>query len=342
MSKKARTIIIWCVILILVGCIVFINYMQNRTIYNDGYAVGNTAGNLYNGGLFCENGGKVFFSNPEDDHKLYVMDPDGSNAKKLCDDVASYINADENYVYYVRYNGSNDVALSFLKVATNSLCRISRDGGDVTILDDDPCLYASLVGIYVYYIHYDKQEASTLYRVRIDGSEREQISKTPYKTCSVENGCIYFNEEENNHNLMCLDTSGNSISTLYECVCYEPVMQNGIVYYMDGENDYGITRVDLSYATPVTVVPDRVDCYCVYEDGIFYQKNDGDPTGIYWCDRNGENEKLVMEGTFTSIHTSSQFLYFYDFSNDSICYEMPLTDLSEPASACSRFSPEHP
>ena len=324
MKKKTRTFFIWLLILLVIGSIDLLNYMGSRTIYNDGYVVGNTTGNLYNGGLFCESNGQIFFSNPKDGHKLYVMDSDGSNVKKLCDDVASYINADENYVYYVRNNGSNDVSLSFLQIATNSLCRITRDGKKVTILDDAPCLYASLVGNYVYYIHYDDKEASTLYRVRIDGSEREQISKVPYKTCAVDNGFVYFNEEEYNHNLMAMDTTSNNISTLYECVCYEPTVMDGIAYYMDGERDYGITRVDLSYATPATVVPDRVDCYNIYEDGIFYQKNAGDASGIYHCNLDGSNEELIMEGTFTSIHTTSNMLYFYDFNNDSICYQMPM------------------
>ena len=324
MKKKTRTFFIWLLILLVIGSIALLNYMGSRTIYNDGYVVGNTTGNLYNGGLFCESNGQIFFSNPKDGHKLYVMDSDGSNVKKLCDDVASYINADENYVYYVRNNGSNDVSLSFLQIATNSLCRITRDEKKVTILDDAPCLYASLVGNYVYYIHYDDKEASTLYRVRIDGSEREQISKVPYKTCAVDNGFVYFNEEEYNHNLMAMDTTSNNISTLYECVCYEPTVMDGIAYYMDGERDYGITRVDLSYATPATVVPDRVDCYNIYEDGIFYQKNAGDASGIYHCNLDGSNEELIMEGTFTSIHTTSNMLYFYDFNNDSICYQMPM------------------
>ena len=65
---------------------------------------GNTAGNLYNGGLFCEYDGTVYFSNPSDGGKLYSMSPDGSNLAKLCDDTVSYINADEHYLYYVRNN----------------------------------------------------------------------------------------------------------------------------------------------------------------------------------------------------------------------------------------------
>ena len=65
-----------------------------KTKMNQGYVNGNTASNLYNGGLFCEYNDVIFFSNPSDGGKLYSMDSNGNNLKKLTDDVATYINAD--------------------------------------------------------------------------------------------------------------------------------------------------------------------------------------------------------------------------------------------------------
>ena len=51
-----------------------------RDRYNDGYVNGNTAGNLYNEGYFCEKDGIVYFANPADNYCLYSMNPDG----KMC------------------------------------------------------------------------------------------------------------------------------------------------------------------------------------------------------------------------------------------------------------------
>lgn len=166
MKKKISIIIAVIVIIALIAAAAIFHYLSNRTHFNEGYVNGNTAGNLYNGGLFCEYDGTVYFSNPSDGGKLYSMSPDGSNLAKLCDDTVSYINADEHYLYYVRNNpGATGAALSFLSVNTDSLCRIDREGGDdsVLILDSAPCLYASLYGNYIYYIRYDESEGSTLY-----------------------------------------------------------------------------------------------------------------------------------------------------------------------------------
>ena len=159
------------------------------------------------------------------------MNPDGSDMKKLSDDTVSYINADDHYVYYVRNNKSEDTNFSFLNFGTNSLCRINRDGGRVTILDDDPSLYAGLYGNYIYYIHYDKETASTLYRIKIDGTKKEQVSKFPYKTCSSNGQYMYFNGENDSHSLLQLDTADNSVATLYSCTCYEPVSYTHLDVY---------------------------------------------------------------------------------------------------------------
>ena len=145
-KRKKQLFITIAIILILIAVFCLIHFL-NRTKMNSGYVNGNSAGNLYNGGLFCESNGTVFFSNPSDNHRLYSMNPDGSDMKKLSDDTVSYINADDHYVYYVRNNKSEDTNFSFLNFGTNSLCRINRDGGRVTILDDDPSLYAGLYGI---------------------------------------------------------------------------------------------------------------------------------------------------------------------------------------------------
>ena len=58
-------------------------YSSGRTYLNDEELVGNTAGNIYNGGLFCERDGRIYFSNDNDDGSLYVMNSNSTNFKKL-------------------------------------------------------------------------------------------------------------------------------------------------------------------------------------------------------------------------------------------------------------------
>ncbi len=92
------------VILLAAGCVFLYRYI-NRIRYNDGYVNGNTAGNLYNEGYFCEKDGIVYFANPADNYCLYSMNPDGTNIKKLEDQSVSYINVDDHYIYYCKLKG---------------------------------------------------------------------------------------------------------------------------------------------------------------------------------------------------------------------------------------------
>ena len=57
--KKKIFKILFVIIIILAIVYICISRYNNKTKYNDGYVNGNTAGNLYNAGLFCENDGKV-------------------------------------------------------------------------------------------------------------------------------------------------------------------------------------------------------------------------------------------------------------------------------------------
>ena len=101
MKKIWKWLLFVLVILLAAGCVFLYRYI-NRIRYNDGYVNGNTAGNLYNEGYFCEKDGIVYFANPADNYCLYSMNPDGTNIKKLEDQSVSYINVDDHYIYYCK------------------------------------------------------------------------------------------------------------------------------------------------------------------------------------------------------------------------------------------------
>ena len=112
MKKYIKPIIAVLVLALIISGIA-INILSSRVKYNTTYVNGNTSGNLYNAGLFCESNGTIFFANPDDKYSLYSMDITGGNLKKLSKDTATYINADDNYVYYVRNNEKENTDYSF-------------------------------------------------------------------------------------------------------------------------------------------------------------------------------------------------------------------------------------
>ena len=68
--KRKTKLIIAIIIILAISLILYLKF-YNRTRFNDSYVNGNLSGNLYNEGLFCENGGTIFFSNADGGGRLY-------------------------------------------------------------------------------------------------------------------------------------------------------------------------------------------------------------------------------------------------------------------------------
>lgn len=324
--KKALKIIIPVILVLGVAGYFFYRYKSQQTIFNDTYVNGNLGGNLYNDGLFCEHGDYIYFSNPNDGYTLYSMTKDGKDVKKLADDIASFINADDNYVYYVRNNlgGDGGGDFSFLRFNTNSLCRLKLKNKEITILDPDPSLYASLIENYIYYIHYDEEHGSTFNRVKIDGTEKETLNKNPYYTCSTNGQYLYYNGLEKDHNIYQLDTANGSSKMLYQGNCWMPVMYNNEIFFMDCDNNYALCSLRMGETQPFVLVDQRIEMFNVYGNYIYFQTNDlNGNAALCRVNINGSDMRVIRNGNHRNIHITSDTVYFREFGDDKTIYQMP-------------------
>lgn len=319
---KKKTIIYFILAAVLLCAVVFLLQKSKETVMNDTYVNGNTAGNLYNGGYFCEWNGTIFFSNPNDSGKLYSMDSNGGNLKKIVDDVPTYINVDEDYIYYARSNSSDNLDFSFGTVNQNALVRIDHKGNKVLVLDDEPSIYAALLGNYIYYIHYEQEEASTLYKVRIDGEEREKVMSDPVFTCSTDGQYFYYNGMYTDGDIHKYDTATNSTSVVYEGNCYKPIVTENDVYYIDGDNNYALVHTNLTYGNPTYVTTDSVDAYNVYGSYIYYQRYDKDGSALCMIKNDGTDFRVIEEGDFCDIHVTSHYIFFREYHSGSMYYAL--------------------
>lgn len=324
MKNIKRFFIPAAIVLVIAGYFIFY-FFSTRTHWNDTFVNGNTAGNLYNNGIFCEYNGTVYFSNPADHHYLYSMNTDGSGVKKLYEDIASFINADDHYVYYVRNNINKDTKFAFLLFNTNSLCRYDLKSKKVKVLDTAPSIYASLIGNYLYYIHYDTETASTLYRIKIDGSDMEQVDKNPYFTCSANGQYLYYNGIAKDHNIYQMDTDSGISQTICQGNYWMPSADNENIYFLDCLNNYSLVKLSRSQSEPVPVVNDRIECYNVYGNTIYFQKNNLNGDAAFCSvSTDGSNYRVILEGNYTNINVTSQYVYFSEAGDEDTVYQMPL------------------
>lgn len=322
MGKKIKIILPILALILIVGGIFFTRYL-NRTRFPQNEQVGNSPGNLFNKGVFCERNGIVFFSNPKDNFSLYSMDSAGTHFKKISSDVCAYINADDYYVYYTRNNKSQKADFSFLNIQNYSLCRVNHDGKKELILDSEPCLYSSQFKDYIYYIHYSKETASTLYKVSIDGTDQKQVKNEPILPCSKSGTKLYYTGVTKDHSIYCLDTSTDTSTLVYNGNSYNPIIVGSYAFIMDPDNNYSLARIDLSSGEKKIISSDRLDCFNVYGNTIYYQKSSTTDPGLYRIDLDGNNAEKIIDGIYNTINITSRYVYFYSYKNDKTCYMTP-------------------
>ena len=307
---------------LLIGIFIFSKYI-NRTKFPADYLVGNSSGNLYNKGLFCERDGRVFFSNPNDNFSLYSMDSNGTNLTKLSSDQVAYLNVDDHYIFYTRSNASIKSDFAFLNIQNYSLCRLQKNGKKEVVLDADPCLYSSQYKNEIYYIHYDKKTASTLYKVSIDGKNKQPVSKYPILPISRNNQKLYYAGTESDHFLHYIDTQTGNSGIAYNGNCFNPIVVDNIVYFMDIDENYALAKVDLSTGIKTIITKDRLDCFNIYGTTLYYQHSSETEPAFYRIQTDGSKREKIADGNYTNINITSRYVYFYDFKSTTTCFFTP-------------------
>lgn len=326
MSDKTKVIVILSVLFIVLGGVLGIGSLQEYLRRNPEDTVGNTAGNLNNGGYFCQVGEKVFFANSYDGGKLYTMNVDGTEIKKLSDAPVSQLNADENYVYYYSNDVASTAGLGGFSVRLLGIYRANYKGKKAKCLEQVNCGNVILVGNNLYYQRYADKSTTTLQKMNVHSKESEAVFNFPANPVAVYGGRIYYNGVVDDHNLYCYDLTTGSDSLVFTGnVCY-PDAEGDYIYYMDADNDYQLCRYDMAAGESQTLTTDRIDQYLVCGNYIFYQKNGETDAALKFMYTDGSDAQVLAEGNYTDLNATTQYLYFREFGDDTVTYQIALND----------------
>lgn len=306
------------ILLLTAGCgLGIFVYLSTRTVWNTDHAIGNLPGNLNNEGLFCEDGDIIYFSNPKDDGSLYSMNQEGTEFKKIHEDKVSSINVTKEYLIYVRGNHERDKnAGNFFNFNNVGIYRIRKKNPDnIKQLYNDPAGVAGLYGNYIYYQHYNTETNLEFYRVKLDGSEEEKLSTEPILPASFENGHLYYNGVDSDHNIHSLNLNSSQVSDLAFGNYFSILFQNGSIYYLDLSENYAIGRMDADGSNPELLVTDRCSFFNLSPDGryLYYQIDGTDHNRLEQLDLATMEEKTILEGDFCKLNVTSRYLFFQDY-----------------------------
>lgn len=311
------------IILVVLTAIAFISiwlYSYNRTFFSKEGETGNTSGNIYNGGLFCEQDGKIYFSNDFDDGCLYVMNSDCSKIKKVHDDKAVYINADENYIYYVRANNTREnISGSILMFNNTGVYRINRNGDNIKAITGNPGSYLTLKDNIIYFQLYDVNKGLFLYRYQIDGKMERLLLEDAVIPAAVIDNSLYYAGFTADHNINKLDLLSFTTDTLYEGNFAYPIFEGEYIYYIDIEKDYKIYRMNADGSDKTVMVDEPCSTYNITNSGkfLYYQIDDLDNSRICRLNLETMESETILEGNYKQIHVTQNFVFFKDFDNSN-------------------------
>ncbi len=322
MNKKVIIIVI-CMVLFITGIIVSWKYLSVIPD-NTPETIGNTAGNLNNHGIFCEDNSIVYFSNPYDNDYLYSMNQDGSDKKLILDVPVEYINSAGDYLYYYQKDVTASKAVFGLAGNMHGVYQLKKNGDkQATCLDRSVSGIISLIGNNIYYQHYNVDEGMALYQVSIKDSKGILVSPKIVNPSCVIDGNIYYPDMDNAFYMNVFNTTSLTSSLFVSERVYNPAYANGYIYYMNVADNYSLYRYNSTEGINEKLTNDRVDTFNILGNFIYYQKNDAQNPELKRMGIDGANPETVASGNYTNINMTSAYTYFQAFDSTTPLYRTP-------------------
>ncbi len=330
---KGKIIAVIAALILLSGAAIGVAAYRNRMVWNQEGAVGNTSGNLLNGGLFCEGGGRIYFSNPMDDGNLYSMDMECGDFKKVYEDKAVEINYAGSYLVYSRKNYQKEsVNGEMFAFNTRGLYRLQLNNKKTTCFYDGSMGVVSLCGNDIFYQHYTDKDGIQLYGVRLNGEKHELKADDSMNPSAIDQQKIYYASDTETGtfawNTVTGEKTGISGRNYYGCV-----LSGNSLYTLDLENGYKIVRMGLDGSQPEIVVDEMCSLFNVSEDGdyIYYQVDDGKNARLECKNLDNGKVALIREGNYNRLHLAGAYLFFakYDAENFYMAAVNDLTNVKK-------------
>lgn len=297
---------------------------SGRVIPNTEGAVGNSACNLYNGGLFCADDKRIYFSNLKDGGSLYSMSKDLSDFEYMQEDTAGYINNTSNYVVYSRLNYTrNDSVKHVLQFSYSGIYRVTKKGshsiGGIYSYDVGS---VGLIGNEVYYQKHEKDGNMNLYRAGLDGKNDELLLEEKIVPGTLTSSKIYYAGAEDDHYIYSFDPDSKQKVVIYKGNCYQPALIGGNIYFISLSKNYNIAKIDEYGQNPTILVEEKCTFYNVTPDEqyVVYQIDDGKNNRLEMMNLSTFEKTVIKKGDYNDINIIDDKVFFREFGTDEVYY----------------------
>lgn len=256
--------------------------LVSNHISKPGINVGNTEGNIINGGLATQQNDWVYYFQYDtsitgpyqpNNSSIYKMKLDGSNKTKLITAYGSDLNIKGDWLYYINNNDKK-------------IYKVKTDGSSNQRLSNETVLYDMIiVGDLIYVL----DEYSSIMIYNLDGSYHGILWGSP-RDFVVYGNSIYFTHIGDNDSIWRTGSSNDKLNN--EPSYYINVYGNNI-YFIDSENN--ICRISTSGGYKTLIGNDKVAPLTSFlvDDGWIYYSNTNDGGKLYKMKLDGSSKVKV-------------------------------------------------
>ncbi len=330
MNKKMKTVFICILITAILTIVILLFKINSRLPENPSDHAGNTAGNLYNRGLFVETEDTIYFANPADSYRLYRMDKSLENIERVTKDSVEYLNRDasSDYLYYARINyRQNTLGTTAFDLLSTGIYRIKLQSSDIFRLYDSSCGAVLLAGNQLLYQAHGEDGSYDL--CALPTNEKRPVSTLlttdPILPVSFFGGLAYYSGVGADHYLYACSPETNTSRTIAEINCYLPIAAAGGVFFLSVPHNYALFFLPDNSDTAILLAENRISSYNLSADQttLFYQIDNGRNNRLCRYDIASETETILLEGDYKNLNTVSDYLFFTDFSETNCyCYDI--------------------
>jgi len=326
MNKRLKNILITVIVICILVIAVLLIKINSRLPENPPDYVGNTAGNIYNRGLFAEDDTYIYFANLADNFRLYRATHDLEDIVCLHRDSVEYLNpdAESHFIYYSRINyrhntSGNDV----FDIFDTGIYRLQIKKEALTRLYPEACGAVLLGGNTLFYQVHGDDGNYDLYSVPVDTeNEKAALLTSDYiAPANFKDGYLYYAGVTDDHSLYALLPEAGNTSRVAEIDCYQPIVTSEGTYFLSQVHDYSLFYLPNTSDTATLISDERISAYNLSKDGrtLFYQVDDGKNNRLCRYDISSQKITELVSGDYKNLNTVSHYLFFTDFK-ENVCH----------------------
>lgn len=336
MNKKLRNFFIFLIVVSVLVIAVLLVKITSRVPENPPDYTGNTAGNLYNRGLFAEDENYIYFANPADSFRLYRTTHELTDTVRLNKDSVEYLNPDSSstYLYYSRINyRQNTHGNTVFDLLDSGIYRYNLKNEGLTRLFTETCGMVLLGGNNLFYQTHGSDGNYDFYSLAVNKrEEKAQLITNDYIVpANYRNGLLYYSGVTEDLGLYSMNPETGSSSRFADVDCFRPIITGDGIYFLSLNYEYALFYLPHNSDTATSITNDRVSSYNISSDGrtLFYQIDGGDNNRLCRYDLATKEETVLLNGDFSNLNTVSDYLFFTDFEETTCyCYDISSDSLS--------------